>query len=55
VSETSVTSDFEESLDVLSELGLQDVGGHLEVLSFLVVSLSVKEPSWHAVALGVVD
>ena len=29
VPETSVASDFEESLDVLSEFGLEDVGGHL--------------------------
>ena len=55
VSETSVASDFEESLDVLSQLGLQDVRGHLKVLSLLVIPLPVEEPSGHAVALGIVD
>ena len=55
VPETSVASDFEESLDVLSQLGLQDVGGHLKVLSLLVIPLPVEEPSGHAVSFGVVD
>jgi hypothetical protein len=55
VSETTVASDLEESLDVLSELGLEDVGGHLKVLSFLVISLSIEEPSRYSVSLRVVD
>lgn len=51
--ETSVASDLEEPLDVFSELGFEDVGGYLQVLSLLVVSLSVEEPSGDAVALGI--
>jgi hypothetical protein len=51
VSETSVGSDLEESLNVFSELGLEDVGGHLEVLTLFVVTLSVKEPSGDTVTL----
>jgi len=53
VSETSVAPDLEESLDVFSELGFEDVGGDLQVLSLLVVSLSVEEPSGDTVALGI--
>ena len=48
--ETSVGSDLEESLNILSELGIEDVGGHLEILAFLVVSLSVEEPSGDSVS-----
>jgi hypothetical protein len=55
VSQTSVTSDFEESFDVLSEFGLEDVRSHLEILSFPVVSLSVEEPSGNTVTFGVID
>jgi len=53
VSETSVAPDLEESLDVFSEFGFEDVGGDLQVLSLLVVSLSVEEPSGDTVALGI--
>ncbi len=55
VPQTSVAPDLEESLDVFSELGLEDVGGHLEVLALLVVSLPVEEPPGDSVAFGVVD
>jgi hypothetical protein len=55
VSQTSVTSDFEESFYVLSEFGLEDVRSHLEILSFPVVSLSVEEPSGNTVTFGVID
>jgi hypothetical protein len=55
VSQTSVTSDFEESFDVLSEFGLEDVRSHLEILSLSVVSLSVEEPSGNTVTFGIVD
>jgi len=55
VSETSVGSDFEESFDILSEFGLEDVGSHLEVLALSVISLSVKEPSGYSVSFGIVD
>ena len=55
VPETSIASDFEEPLDVLSQLGFEHVRSHLQVLALLVISLSVEEPSGHAVSLGVVD
>lgn len=55
VPETSVASDFEESLDVLSEFGLQHVGSHLQILALLVIPLPVEEPSWHAVTLRIID
>ena len=55
MSDTLVTSDLIKSFDVFSELGFEDVGSDLEVLSFLVVFLSVEEPSWDTVSFGVVD
>jgi hypothetical protein len=55
VSETSVASDLEETLDILSEFGFKDVGGDLEVLALLVVALSVKEPFGDTVAFGISD
>jgi hypothetical protein len=55
VSETSVAPDLEESLDVFSELGFEDVGSNLQVLALLVVSLPVEEPSGDTVAFGISD
>jgi hypothetical protein len=55
VSDTLVTSNFIKSFDVLSELGFEDVRSHLEVLSFLVIFLSVQKPSWHSVSFRIVD
>ena len=55
VSKTTVASDLEKSLDVLSEFGLEDVGGNLKVLSFLVISLPIEEPSGYSVSFWVVD
>lgn len=55
VPETFVASDLVESLDVFSELGLEDVGGHLEVFAFLVVLLPVQEPSGDSVSFGIID
>ena len=52
VSETSVRSHLEESFDIFSQLGFQDVGGHLEVFAFFVVALSVEEPTRNAMAFG---
>ena len=55
VSKTSVGSNLEQSLDIFSEFGFEDVGGHLQVLAFLVVADSVEEPSRDSVTFGVVD
>jgi hypothetical protein len=55
VSDTLVASDLVQSFDVFSELSLQNVRSHLEVLSLLVVFLSVEEPSGDAVSLWVAD
>ena len=53
VPQTSVAPDLEQPLDIFSELGLEDVGGDLQVLALLVVPLPVQEPSGDAVALGI--
>ena len=55
VSDTLVTSHFIQSFDVFSELGFENVGGDLKVLSFLVILLSVEEPFGDAVSFGVGD
>ena len=55
MSETTVTSDLEQSFDVFSELGLEDVRGDLKILSLLEISLSIEEPSGHAVSFRIVD
>ena len=55
VSETSIASNLEQSLDILSQLSFKDVGSHLQVLSLLVISLPVEEPSRHAVSFRIVD
>lgn len=55
MSETSVGLDLVQSFDVLSELSLEDVGSHLQVLSFFVISEPVEEPPRDSVSFGVVN
>ena len=50
MSETSVGSHLEQSFDIFSEFGLEDVRGHLKIFAFLVISLSVKEPTGNSVS-----
>lgn len=49
VSNTSVRSDLLQSLQVVSQLGLQTVSKNMEVLTSDLVFLSVQEPSWDLV------
>lgn len=49
VSDTSVGSDLLQSLQVISQLGLQTVSKNVEVLTGDLVFLSVQEPSWDLV------
>lgn len=55
VSETSVGLDLVQSFDIFSELGLENVRSHLQVLAFFVVSEPVEEPSRDSVSFGVVN
>ncbi len=55
VSDTFVTSDLIQSFNIFSELGFKNVRGNLKVLSFLVIFLSVQEPSWDTVSFRIVD
>ena len=55
VSDTFVASDLVQSFDVFSQLGFKNVGCDLEILSFLVIFLSVEEPSWNSVSLRIGD
>jgi hypothetical protein len=50
-----VALDLLVSLNVLTELGLEDIGGDLHVLAFLVVPLPVEEPSGDVELLGIGD
>lgn len=49
VSDTSVSSDLLQSLQVVSQLGLHVVGQDMVVLAVNLVLLSVQEPSWDLV------
>ena len=49
VSDTSVSSDLLQSLQVISQLGFQVVGQNVVVLTVNVVLLSVQEPGWDLV------
>ena len=53
VSDTLVASDLVQSFNIFSQLGLEHVRCHLEVLAFLVILLSVEEPSGNTVSFGV--
>lgn len=55
MSETSVGFDFIKSFNILSEFGLENVGGHLKIFTFSVISDSVEEPSRNSMSFGVVD
>jgi len=55
VSETSVCADLLQSLEVVTELGVDTVGENLEVLAVDNVALSVEEPGWDLVLHWVLD
>ena len=53
VSETSMLLDLLHSFNVLSDLGVQGIGGDVEVTTVSVVLSSVEEPGRNAVGCGV--
>jgi hypothetical protein len=55
VAETSVGTDLLQSLEVVTELGVDTVGEDLEVLAVDNVALSVEEPRGDLVLGGVLD
>lgn len=55
MTKTSVGADLLESLEVLTELGVDTVGEDLEVLAVDNVALSVEEPGGDLVLGGVLD
>ena len=55
MAETSVGTDLLQSLEVLTELGVDTVGEDLEVLAVDNVALSVEEPRGDLVLGGVLD
>ena len=52
MSQTSVSSDLLESLQVLSELGVNTVGNELRPVALTNISLSVEEPLGNVVVSG---
>lgn len=55
VSETTVSADLLEALQIVSELGVDTVGQNLGVLAVDDISLSVQEPSGDLVLSRVLD
>jgi hypothetical protein len=55
VAETSVGTDLLQSLEIVTELGVDTVGEDLEVLAVDNVALSVEEPRGDLVLGGVLD
>ena len=52
MSQTSVSSDLLESLQILSELGVNTVGDELRPVALTDISLSVEEPLGNVVVSG---
>lgn len=55
VTETSVETNLLHSLDIVTKLGIQTVGNHLEVGTFLMIVLSVQKPLRDVELFWVVD
>ena len=55
MSYTFVASDFIQSFNVFSQLSFKNVRSHLQILSLLVILLSVQKPSWNAMSFWVTD
>ena len=53
VTQTTMGADLLQTLKVLTELVVQDVGHHLGGLAILVITLSVQEPIGNLVLTGV--
>jgi hypothetical protein len=47
--------DLLHSLEILSELGVEDVGSHLVVLAVSEILLTVEEPQWDVERYGIGD
>ena len=55
MAETSVGTNLLQSLEVLTELGVDTVGENLGVLTIDDIALSVEEPGWDLVLGWVLD
>lgn len=55
MTETTVSADLLESLQILTELGVHAVGENLAVLAVVDIALSVEEPGGDLVLGGVLD
>jgi hypothetical protein len=55
VTKTTVSSDLLETLDIVTELGVNVLGKDLRVLSRLEILLPIQEPKWDLELTGVLD
>lgn len=55
VTKTSVGTDLLQSLEIVTELGVDTVGQDLRILAINNVALSVEEPGWDLVLCWVLD
>lgn len=55
MSETSVSTDFLESLQILTELVVEGVGKNLRVLSVHNITLAIEEPSGDLILGRILD
>jgi hypothetical protein len=55
VTETTMSSDLLQALQIITKLGIDTVGENLRVFAIDDIALSVKEPGWDLVLSGVLD
>lgn len=55
VSETTVSADLLQSLQIITELAVDTVGKNLAILSINNIALSVQEPCWNLVLCWVLN
>jgi hypothetical protein len=55
MSETTVSADFLEALEIVTELGVDSVGENLRVFAVDDILLPVQEPGWDLELCGVLD
>lgn len=55
VTETTVSTDLLQTLQILTKLGVDTVGQNLRVLAIDDITLTIEEPGWDLVLGGVLD
>lgn len=55
MTETTVSTDLLQTLQILTKLGVDTVGQNLRVLAIDDITLTIEEPGWDLVLGGVLD